>query len=56
MTEQQNADPRDPQVEETQETVPPRLSADPDPDPDADVLPDRPAGLGESAEDPDPEV
>jgi hypothetical protein len=54
--DQPNADPRDPQAEEAQPAVPPRLSADPDPDPDADVLPDRPSGLGEPAEDPDPEV
>ena len=33
-----------------------RLSADPDPDPDAPVEPDRPPGLGEPAEDPDPPV
>lgn len=48
----QDADPRDPQVEEEE----PRLSADPDPDPDADVAPVEPAGLGEPAEHPDPPV
>lgn len=47
----QDADPRDPQVEEE-----PRLSADPDPDPEADVAQVAPAGLGEPAEHPDPPV
>jgi hypothetical protein len=52
----QDVDPHDPQVEESQEAVPPRLSADPDPDPDADVVPDPPPGLGVPQEDPDPPV
>lgn len=33
-----------------------RQSADPDPDPDAATATDRPAGLGDPAEDPDPMV
>lgn len=33
-----------------------RLSSDPDPDPDADVSGDRPPGLGEPAEHPDPPI
>lgn len=33
-----------------------RQSSDPDPYPGSDTSPDRPAGLGEPAEDPDPPV